>query len=190
MKKTLIPIALLLMVFVLVPSRAHAQSTTPTDSLFKTIESLDSRFFDAYNHCDLATISSMVADNLEFYHDVTGQALGRQALCGWCQEQHLRQSDSRASSRNAGGLSHCQLWPGGNWCPPVSITQETKILRTSGRRSSSRCGKTQMEFGRSPVLSALITTPLQNGPINYPTQNGLRWATCAVFGAFSGRSTH
>lgn len=80
MKKTLIPTALLLMVFVLVPSRAHGQSTTPTDSLFKTIESLDSRFFVAYNHCDLATISSMVADNLEFYHDVTGQALGRQSL--------------------------------------------------------------------------------------------------------------
>ncbi len=81
MKKMLLPTAFLLMVlFGLVPSHARAQSTTPTDSLFKTIQSLDSRFFDAYNHCDLVTISSMLADDLEFYHDVTGQALGSQSL--------------------------------------------------------------------------------------------------------------
>jgi ketosteroid isomerase-like protein len=81
MQKTLLPTGFLLMVlFGLVPSCARAQSTSPADSLFKTIQSLDSRFFDAYNHCDLATISSMLADDLEFYHDVTGQALGRQSL--------------------------------------------------------------------------------------------------------------
>jgi hypothetical protein len=38
------------------------------------------KLFDAYNHCDLATISSLVAEDLEFYHDQTGLAVGRQAL--------------------------------------------------------------------------------------------------------------
>lgn len=49
-------------------------------SLFDTVQSLDTKFFDAYNTCDMATISSMVAENLEFYHDVTGFSAGRQSL--------------------------------------------------------------------------------------------------------------
>ncbi len=61
-------------------SGARAQSNAATDDLFKTIQSLDTRFFDAYNHCDLATISSLVAEDLEFYHDKTGLARGRQSL--------------------------------------------------------------------------------------------------------------
>jgi ketosteroid isomerase-like protein len=59
---------------------ARAQSNAAPDDLFKTIQSLDTRFFDAYNHCDLATISSLVAEDLEFYHDKTGLARGRQSL--------------------------------------------------------------------------------------------------------------
>jgi hypothetical protein len=61
-------------------SHAYAQSTTSSDSLFNTVQSLDAKFFEAYNHCDLATVSSMVADDLEFYHDVTGFSPGRQSL--------------------------------------------------------------------------------------------------------------
>ena len=81
MKKALLLAVLLLAVLFDLPlSRAHAQSTAASDALFKTIQSLDTQFFDAYNHCDLATISSMVADDLEFYHDKTGLARGRQAL--------------------------------------------------------------------------------------------------------------
>jgi ketosteroid isomerase-like protein len=57
----------------------HAQSTA-TDALFKTIQSLDARFFDAYNHCDLPTIAGMVAEDLEFYHDKSGLERGRQSL--------------------------------------------------------------------------------------------------------------
>jgi ketosteroid isomerase-like protein len=79
MKKTFLA-ALLLLVLGLMPARSHAQATAAPEELFKTIQALDSQFFDAYNHCDLATISSMVADDLEFYHDKTGLAIGRQAL--------------------------------------------------------------------------------------------------------------
>ena len=62
------------------PLRPQAHSTTASDSLFQTVQSLDTKLFDAYNHCDLATISSLVAEDLEFYHDQTGLAVGRQAL--------------------------------------------------------------------------------------------------------------
>ena len=71
---------LLLVVLGLVRSGARAQSNVAPNDLFKTIEALDTRLFDAYNHCDLTTISSLVAEDLEFYHDKTGLARGRQAL--------------------------------------------------------------------------------------------------------------
>jgi Domain of unknown function (DUF4440) len=51
-----------------------------TDPLYKTIEALDAKLFAAYNTCDLATMSAMVSDDLEFYHDVSGLAVGRQSL--------------------------------------------------------------------------------------------------------------
>jgi hypothetical protein len=81
MKKALFVSTLSLwVVFGAVISGAQAQSNGAPDDLFKTIQSLDTRFFDAYNHCDLATISSLVAEDLEFYHDKTGLARGRQSL--------------------------------------------------------------------------------------------------------------
>jgi hypothetical protein len=51
----------------------YAQS----DPLFKTVQDLDSKLFDAYNHCDLATLGAMVSDDLEFYHDKTGLSVGK-----------------------------------------------------------------------------------------------------------------
>jgi hypothetical protein len=76
----LLSTVLLLVVLGLVLSGARAQSDVAPNDLFKTIEALDTRLFDAYNHCDLTTISSLVAEDLEFYHDKTGLARGRQAL--------------------------------------------------------------------------------------------------------------
>ena len=61
-------------------SPARAQSNPAADPLFKTVQTLDTQLFDAYNHCDLATLSSMVSDDLEFYHDKTGLAVGRQVF--------------------------------------------------------------------------------------------------------------
>jgi len=66
--------------------RLYAQS----DPLFKTVQDLDSKLFDAYNHCDLVTLGAMVADDLEFYHDKTGLSVGKdpfiaaikQNICG------------------------------------------------------------------------------------------------------------
>jgi hypothetical protein len=81
MKKTLPFTALLIAVlFGLAPSLARAQSTTAPGPLFETIQSLDAKLFDAYNHCDLTTLASLVSEDLEFYHDKTGLARGRQSF--------------------------------------------------------------------------------------------------------------
>jgi hypothetical protein len=66
-----------------ISSRAESQSPANPqsgDSLFKTIARLDSALFDAYNRCDLVRLGSFVAEDLEFYHDQTGLARGRQSL--------------------------------------------------------------------------------------------------------------
>jgi ketosteroid isomerase-like protein len=57
---------------------AGAQSIAQPDPLFKTIQSLDTKLFDAYNHCDLTTLGAMVSDDLEFYHDQTGLSVGKE----------------------------------------------------------------------------------------------------------------
>jgi Domain of unknown function (DUF4440) len=69
---------------------ADAQSIAQPDPLFKTIQSLDTKLFNAYNHCDLTTLGGMVSDDLEFYHDQTGLSVGKapflaaikQNICG------------------------------------------------------------------------------------------------------------
>jgi hypothetical protein len=71
---------LLLILFALPASPARAQSTPAPDPLFQTIQSLDSKVFDAYNHCDLTSLASLVSEDLEFYHDKTGLARGRQSF--------------------------------------------------------------------------------------------------------------
>jgi hypothetical protein len=72
--------AALLALVVLAAPFAHAQSNQglpPTDALYKTVSSLDIALFDAYNTCNLDKLGSMVAEDLEFYHDKTGLAVGR-----------------------------------------------------------------------------------------------------------------
>lgn len=48
--------------------------------LDSTIRALDAALFDAYNRCDLPKFSSLVADDVEFYHDQGGITLGNAAL--------------------------------------------------------------------------------------------------------------
>ncbi|MDQ6873144.1 MAG: nuclear transport factor 2 family protein, partial [Gemmatimonadota bacterium] len=71
-----------------------------SDSLFRTIAGLDSVLFDAYNRCDLVRLGSFVAEDLEFYHDQTGLARGRQPfidavrqnICGKVRRDPVRSS--------------------------------------------------------------------------------------------------
>ena len=64
--------------------RVEAQAVPALDAiksdaeLTRAISALDTQLFDAYNNCDLDKLGSMVADDLEFYHDKTGLAVGKQ----------------------------------------------------------------------------------------------------------------
>ena len=70
-----------------------------TGELYKTISDLDTQLFDAYNKCDLEKFSALLADDLEFYHDVTGVSLGSQATV-------------EAVKNNICGKVHRELVPG------------------------------------------------------------------------------
>lgn len=82
MKKTSIPAPALLLTALLAAPLAHirAQTAPAPDPLFQTIQSLDTQLFDAYNHCDLERFGSLLADDLEFYHDITGLSRSRQTV--------------------------------------------------------------------------------------------------------------
>jgi hypothetical protein len=64
--------------------RVEAQAVPALDAiksdaeLTRAISALDTQLFDAYNNCDLDKLSSLVVDDLEFYHDKTGLAVGKQ----------------------------------------------------------------------------------------------------------------
>lgn len=60
----------------------HAQSNPGAKAsveLFNTISGMDAGLFDAYNRCDLEKFRSYLADDLEFYHDQGGLAVGAEA---------------------------------------------------------------------------------------------------------------
>src|SRR5271156_4501524 len=80
MKKTVFPIQYFLLITLVAVSLAHVHAQAAPDPLFQTIQALDAKLFDAYNHCDLEKFGSLLADDLEFYHDKSGLTSGRQAL--------------------------------------------------------------------------------------------------------------
>jgi hypothetical protein len=90
----------LLVLWALLGTRAKAQSAAQPGALFLTVKSLDAKLFDAYNHCDLATLGAMVSDDLEFYHDQAGLLVGKtpflaaikQNICGKVQRELLPQT--------------------------------------------------------------------------------------------------
>jgi len=77
-------LSLLLLVISAAPIRAQAiqslDSIKNQEELDKTIAALDTALFDAYNHCDLEKFASLIADDVEFYHDQGGVTLGKQAF--------------------------------------------------------------------------------------------------------------
>jgi len=81
-KKIFAPLQAILFTALLAAALAHvhAQAAPAPGPLFQTIRSLDAKLFDAYNHCDLEKFGSLLADDLEFYHDKSGLSSGRQAL--------------------------------------------------------------------------------------------------------------
>jgi len=80
MKTSALPSVLLIALLFAPFAQVYAQTAPAPDALFQTIQLLDAQLFDAYNHCDLERFGSLLADDLEFYHDKTGLSRGRQAL--------------------------------------------------------------------------------------------------------------
>jgi hypothetical protein len=81
---------------------AHPQSTQGlpvSDPLYQTVAGLDTELFSAYNSCQLDKLGSLVAEDLEFYHDKTGLAVGRQTFLN-------------AIKNNICGKVHRELVPG------------------------------------------------------------------------------
>jgi hypothetical protein len=75
--------------FILLCSSAGLQAQTKVAALEdiqnqaeldKAIAQLDTELFDAYNHCDLKKFDSLLADDVEFYHDQGGVTLGHEKL--------------------------------------------------------------------------------------------------------------
>lgn len=69
----------------LIPAQAQEKTTSLEEiksqvDLEKTITALDTKLFEAYNHCDLKAFDSLLANDVEFYHDQGGVTLGRQKL--------------------------------------------------------------------------------------------------------------
>ncbi|GAA0535458.1 hypothetical protein FHS83_003195 [Rhizomicrobium palustre] len=57
---------------------AQAAEMPLGEALTKAIADQDAKLFGAYNACDTATMAPMVAEDLEFYHDQSGLAVGRE----------------------------------------------------------------------------------------------------------------
>ena len=65
---------------VAVSAGCQVQAVPNAVSLHEVIAAQDKALFDAYNTCDLAKLGTMVTDDLEFYHDKTGLAVGKQVF--------------------------------------------------------------------------------------------------------------
>jgi hypothetical protein len=84
---------MLLLIFLLLPCSANAQSSDKSPStkeLHERIAALDASLFAAYNKCDIDKVGTFFAEDLEFYHEKGGLTLTRDAslalmrknLCG------------------------------------------------------------------------------------------------------------
>lgn len=67
-------------------ARVEAQAVPALDAiksdaeLTQAVTALDKKLFDAYNTCAIETLGTLVSNDLEFYHDKTGLAVGRQVF--------------------------------------------------------------------------------------------------------------
>jgi hypothetical protein len=82
MSKRLQPNMIALLLILAAPvAPTGAQSPKPittNGALLRTMESLDSAVFDAYNRCDLEKFGGYFSPDVEFYHDKGGVTLGRE----------------------------------------------------------------------------------------------------------------
>ena len=84
MKNVSALLLLAIMSVALHPARAQAppslDSIKSQEELTHTITALDKQLFDSYNTCNIEKLGTLVTDDLEFYHDKTGLAVGKQVF--------------------------------------------------------------------------------------------------------------
>jgi len=51
-----------------------------SSALYKTVAALDSKYFKAYDNCDLETQASLMSDNIRFFHDKGGLETSKENL--------------------------------------------------------------------------------------------------------------
>jgi hypothetical protein len=77
-------LSLVLLSGAFVPANAQAipslESIKSQEELTQAIAALDKQLFDAYNTCNIEKLGTLVTDDLEFYHDKTGLAVGKQVF--------------------------------------------------------------------------------------------------------------
>jgi hypothetical protein len=56
------------------------ESIKSQEELTQAVTRLDKELFDAYNTCNIEKLGTLVVDDLEFYHDKTGLAVGKQTF--------------------------------------------------------------------------------------------------------------
>lgn len=69
----------LFLLMALIAGATSAINAQTSETLFHTIQQLDTKLFHAYNHCDLEIFGSLLAEDLEFYHDLGGLSRSRKA---------------------------------------------------------------------------------------------------------------
>jgi hypothetical protein len=76
--KSILTAITMLIAMALNAQSAPAEQPKPftQEELYNTIIALDKAVFDAYNNCDIEVFKSFFSDDVEFYHDKGGVALG------------------------------------------------------------------------------------------------------------------
>jgi len=64
--------SLIIAIFISIVSVGSSLKAGPSEELYKTVLNLDKMLFEAFNSCDLAKMSEVFDQNLEFYHDKGG----------------------------------------------------------------------------------------------------------------------
>jgi hypothetical protein len=84
MKRFLALLSFVLVSGAFIPAGAQAvpslESIKSQEELTQAITALDKQLFDAYNTCNIEKLGTLVTDDLEFYHDKTGLAVGKQVF--------------------------------------------------------------------------------------------------------------
>jgi len=86
MKKYKSTVLLALFIVMVTSVTASAQSgetnmyKPESEALYHTIVHMDSLYFNAYNTCDMAAQSAILADSIEFYHDKGGLMTSKKGL--------------------------------------------------------------------------------------------------------------